>query len=109
MSEKPIKRAQARCSHIHRRDTFRVSRACGPCGQRAPRSSDELTFKIAAFPPYASELNLIKQCWVKLKTALCQVHTCPCRTLDAALKRALQTITLADAQARSGIILSSPS
>jgi hypothetical protein len=48
MPKKPMKRAQARCPQVHRRDTSRVPKACGPCGQRAPRSSDDLTFKTVA-------------------------------------------------------------
>src|SRR5713101_32207 len=48
MPDKPVKRVQARCPQVHRRDTSRVPRACGPCGQRAPRSSDDLTFKTVA-------------------------------------------------------------
>jgi transposase len=74
-----------------------------------PRSSDDLTFKTVALPPYAPELNPIEQCWAKLKTALRQAHARTRRTLDVALKRAQQTITPADAQAWSGVILSSAS
>jgi len=48
MSDKPVKRAEARCPQFHRRDTSRVPKACGPCGQRAPGSSDHLPSKTVA-------------------------------------------------------------
>ena len=50
-------------------------------------------------PPYSPEFNPIEQCWAKLKTALRQAGARTRRRLDAALKRALKTITPADAQA----------
>src|SRR5438034_10928367 len=50
MPDKPVKLAQARCPQVHRRDTSRTPRACGPCGQRAPRAPDDLTPKTVALP-----------------------------------------------------------
>jgi transposase len=55
--------------------------------------------RLEPLPPYSPELNPIEQCWAKLKTALRQARAHTRRKLDAALKRALQTITPADAQA----------
>jgi hypothetical protein len=51
MSDKPVKRAEARCPQVHRRDTSRVPKAGGPCGQRAPRNSDHLPSKTVAHRP----------------------------------------------------------
>jgi transposase len=48
--------------------------------------------RLEPLPPYSPDLNLIEQCWAKLKTALRQARTRP--TLDAALKRALQRRSL---------------
>jgi len=50
-------------------------------------------------PPYSPDLNPIEQCWGKIKTALRQARARTRRALEAALKRALRTITPADAQA----------
>jgi transposase len=55
--------------------------------------------RLEPLPPYSSEFNPIEHCWAKLKTALCQAGASTCRRLDAPLKRALRTITPADAQA----------
>jgi transposase len=55
--------------------------------------------RLEPLPPYSPELNPIEQCWAKLKTALRQARARTRRRLDVALKRALQTITPADAQA----------
>jgi transposase len=55
--------------------------------------------RLEPLPPYSSDFNPIEQCWGKLKTALRQARARTRRRLDAALKRALQTITPADAQA----------
>lgn len=55
--------------------------------------------RLEPLPPYSPDLNPIEQCWAKLKIALRQARACTRRKLDAALKRALQTITPADAQA----------
>jgi transposase len=55
--------------------------------------------RLEPLPPYSPELNPIEHCWAKLKTALRQARARTRRRLDAALKRALQTITPADAQA----------
>jgi transposase len=54
--------------------------------------------RLESLPPYSPELNPIEHCWAKLKTALRQARARTRRALDAALKRALQTITPADAQ-----------
>lgn len=55
--------------------------------------------RLEPLPPYSSDFNPIEQCWAKLKTALRQAGARTRRRLDAALKRALKTITPADAQA----------
>jgi transposase len=55
--------------------------------------------RLEPLPPYSPEFNPIEHCWAKLKTALRQAGASTRRRLDAALKRALQTITPADAQA----------
>ena len=55
--------------------------------------------RLEPLPPYSPEFNPIEHCWAKLKTALRQAGARTRRRLDAALKRALKTITPADAQA----------
>lgn len=50
-------------------------------------------------PPYSPDRNPIEQCWAKIKTALRQAQARTRQALEAALKRALRTITPADAQA----------
>jgi transposase len=55
--------------------------------------------RLEPLPPYSPEFNPIEQCWSKLKTALRQARARTRNALDQALKRALKTITPADAQA----------
>ena len=55
--------------------------------------------RLEPLPPYSPEFNPIEHCWAKLKTALRQAGARTRRRLDAALKRALKTITPADTQA----------
>ena len=55
--------------------------------------------RLEPLPPYSPEFNPLEQCWSKLKTALRQARARTRSALDAALKRALKTITPADAQA----------
>ena len=55
--------------------------------------------QLEPLPPYSPDLNPIEQCWGKIKTTLRQARASTRRALEAALKRALRTITPADAQA----------
>jgi transposase len=55
--------------------------------------------RLEPLPPYSPDLNPIEQCWAKLKTALRQAQARTRPALEAALRRALQTITPGDAQA----------
>jgi hypothetical protein len=48
MPRKRLTGAQKRCPQVHRRDTSRVPRACGPCGQRGSRRAEDLTSKTVA-------------------------------------------------------------
>jgi transposase len=50
-------------------------------------------------PPYWPALSPIERCWSKLKTALRARGARPRRALERALKRALSTLTKADAGA----------
>jgi transposase len=50
-------------------------------------------------PPYAPDLNPIERCWSKIKTCLRAVRARTRAALDAAVTRALATVTEADAQA----------
>jgi hypothetical protein len=50
MPAKRVSAAKPRCPQVHRRDTASVPRACGPCGQRAPRHPEDLTFETVAHP-----------------------------------------------------------
>jgi transposase len=75
-------------------DNLAVHKAAGIAEAIAARGA-----RLAPLPPYSPELNPIEQCWAKLKTALRQARPRTRRALDEALKRALQTITPADAQA----------
>ncbi len=75
-------------------DNLTVHQAAGIAEAIAARGA-----RLAPLPPYSPDLNPIEQCWAKLKTALRQAAARTRRELDAALKRALHTITPADAQA----------
>jgi transposase len=75
-------------------DNQAVHQAAGIAEANAARGA-----RLERLPPYSPELNPIEQCWAKLKTAMRQARARTRRALDAALKRALQTITPADAQA----------
>ena len=48
MPGKRLTEAQERCRQVHRRDTSRVPKACGPCGQRGSRPAEDLTSKTVA-------------------------------------------------------------
>jgi transposase len=50
-------------------------------------------------PPYSPDLNPIEQCWSKLKTFLRAVKARTREALDAAVTRALATVTASDARA----------
>ena len=50
-------------------------------------------------PPYSPDLNPIKQCWSEIKTFLRAAKACTREALDAAVTRALATVTETDARA----------
>lgn len=75
------------------RDNLAVHQAPGITEAIAARGA-----RLEPLPPYSPDLNPIEQCWAKLKTALRLARARTRHRLDAALKRALQTITPADAQ-----------
>lgn len=50
-------------------------------------------------PPYSPDLNPIEQCWSKIKTFLRAAKARTREALDAAVRRALATVTEADARA----------
>ena len=75
-------------------DNLAVHKAAGIAEAIAARGA-----RLEPLPPYSPDLNPIEQCWAKLKTVLRQARARTRRKLDAALKRALHTITPADAQA----------
>jgi DDE superfamily endonuclease len=64
--------------------------------------------RLLYLPPYSPDLNLIERCWSTIKTFL---HAAKARTrgaLDAAVTRALVTVTASDARAwfaHSGYVL----
>jgi transposase len=49
-------------------------------------------------PPYSPDLNPIEPCWSKIKTLLRAAKARPREALDAAVPRALATVTEADAR-----------
>jgi transposase len=75
-------------------DNLAVHQAAGIAEAIAARGAH-----LEPLPPYSPELNPSEQCWAQLKTALRQARARTREALDAALKRALRTITPADAQA----------
>jgi transposase len=75
-------------------DNLAVHKAAGIAEAIAARRA-----RLQPRPPYSPDFNPIEQCWAKLKTALRQARARTRCALDVALKRALQTITPADAQA----------
>ena len=56
--------------------------------------------RLLYLPPYSPDLNPIEQCWSKIKTFLRAAKARTREALDAAVARALATITEADARAR---------
>jgi transposase len=64
--------------------------------------------RLLYLPPYSPDLNPIEQCWSKIKTFLRAAKARTREALDAALRRALATVTAADARAwfaHSGYVL----
>jgi transposase len=55
--------------------------------------------KLIYLPPYSPELSPIEACWSKLKTALRAAGARTYRTLERAIKKALETISESDALA----------
>jgi transposase len=64
--------------------------------------------RLLYLPPYSPDLNPIEQCWSKIKTFLRAAKARTCEALDAAVTRALVTVTASDARAwfaHSGYVL----
>ena len=64
--------------------------------------------RLLYLPPYSPDLNPIEQCWSKIKTFLRAAKARTREALDAAVRRALATVTEADARAwfaHSGYVL----
>jgi transposase len=55
--------------------------------------------RLIYLPPYSPDLSPIERCWSKIKTALRAMGARTRRKLERAIKRALETITEADALA----------
>jgi transposase len=55
--------------------------------------------QIVYLPPYSPDLNPIEKCWSKIKTALRAAKARTREALEAALKKAMKTITEGDAKA----------
>ena len=55
--------------------------------------------RLLYLPPYSPDLNPIEQCWSKIKTFLRAAKARTREALDAAVRRALATVTEADARA----------
>jgi transposase len=54
---------------------------------------------VVFLPPYSPDFNPIERCWSKIKTALRAAKARTREALEAAIKRALSTVTTSDAQA----------
>jgi transposase len=55
--------------------------------------------KLIYLPPYSPDLSPIERCWSKIKTALRAIGARTRRALECAIKKALSTISRADALA----------
>lgn len=54
---------------------------------------------VVFLPPYSPDFNPIERCWSKIKTYLRAAKARTREALDAAIKRALSTVTASDARA----------
>ena len=54
---------------------------------------------VVFLPPYSPDMNPIERCWSKIKTYLRAAKARTRDALEAAIKRALSTVTASDAQA----------
>ncbi len=64
--------------------------------------------RLLYLPPYSPDLNPIERCWAKINTCLRAAKARPREALDAAVTRALATVTASDARAwfaHSGYVL----
>lgn len=55
--------------------------------------------RVVFLPPYSPDFNPIERCWSKIKTYLRAAKARTRETLEAAIKRALSTVTESDARA----------
>lgn len=55
--------------------------------------------RLVFLPPYSPDLNPIERCWSKIKTALRAAKARTREALEAAIKRAITTVSEADARA----------
>lgn len=55
--------------------------------------------RVVFLPPYSPDLNPIERCWSKIKAYLRAAKARTREALDAAIKRALSTVTESDARA----------